>query len=212
MGFVRSPAVRQDPGVRVQGRRRVPAFPEAEAGERGGACAPRRRHPHTASGEIDYSKDFFGKAAFLTVSSQLTAEYYACSLTSVYTFGPTFRAENSHTARHLAEFWMIEPEIAFADLADDMRCAEDYVRFCCRWLLDNAAEDMAFINNVIDKTAVARLEKVASSSFVRLSYTEAVRVLEEHVATKKKKFEFPVSWGVDLQVCGLWRGGRGGSW
>ncbi|KAL6785876.1 TSN1 [Auxenochlorella protothecoides x Auxenochlorella symbiontica] len=155
--------------------------------------------PHTPSGGIDYSKDFFGRAAFLTVSSQLNAEYYACALTSVYTFGPTFRAENSHTARHLAEFWMIEPELAFADLADDMRCAEDYVRFCCRWLLDHAAEDMAFIDAVIDKGASERLRAVAAAPFARVSYTEAVRVLEEVVASKKKKFEFPVSWGVDLQ-------------
>lgn len=155
--------------------------------------------PKTAEGKVDYSKDFFSKPAYLTVSGQLNGEYYACALSNIYTFGPTFRAENSHTARHLAEFWMIEPEMAFCDLQDDMQCAEDYVRYCCRHLLDNCRPDLEFINSMIDKTAIARLEQVASSSFKRVSYTEAIEILEGVVKSGKKKFEFPVSWGIDLQ-------------
>ncbi|KAL4434001.1 hypothetical protein ABPG75_000442 [Micractinium tetrahymenae] len=155
--------------------------------------------PRTAEGRVDYSKDFFSKPAYLTVSGQLNGEYYACALSNIYTFGPTFRAENSHTARHLAEFWMIEPEMAFCDLQDDMQCAEDYVRYCCRYILDNCRPDLEFINSMIDKTAIARLEQVADSSFKRVSYTEAIEILEGVVKSGKKKFEFPVSWGIDLQ-------------
>ncbi|PSC73030.1 asparagine-tRNA cytoplasmic 1-like [Micractinium conductrix] len=155
--------------------------------------------PRTADGKVDYSKDFFSKPSYLTVSGQLNGEYYACALSNIYTFGPTFRAENSHTARHLAEFWMIEPEMAFCDLADDMQCAEDYVRFCCRHILDNCRPDLEFINGMIDKGAIARLEQVANSPFKRVSYTEAVELLEGVVASGEKKFEYPVSWGIDLQ-------------
>ncbi|KAL4441815.1 hypothetical protein ABPG77_003731 [Micractinium sp. CCAP 211/92] len=155
--------------------------------------------PRTVDGKVDYSKDFFSKPAYLTVSGQLNGEYYACALSNIYTFGPTFRAENSHTARHLAEFWMIEPEMAFCDLQDDMQCAEDYVRFCCRYLLDHCRPDLDFISSMIDKTAIARLEQVANSSFKRVSYTEAIEILEGVVKSGKKKFEFPVSWGIDLQ-------------
>lgn len=151
------------------------------------------------NGKIDYTKDFFGKPSYLTVSGQLNGEYYACGLSNIYTFGPTFRAENSHTARHLAEFWMIEPEIAFATLEDDMACAEDYVRHCCQHLLDNCRADLDFITKMIDPTALERLQQVASSPFKRITYTEAVEVLEEAVASGKKKFEFQPKWGIDLQ-------------
>ncbi|GAB4818156.1 hypothetical protein N2152v2_005202 [Parachlorella kessleri] len=155
--------------------------------------------PRKEDGSIDYSEDFFGLPTYLTVSGQLNGEYYACALSNVYTFGPTFRAENSHTARHLAEFWMIEPEMAFCDLADDMQCAEDYVRYCCHYLLKNCRADLDFINNMIDKTAIARLEQVANSPFKRVSYTEAIEILEEVVRSKKKKFDYKVEWGIDLQ-------------
>ncbi|KAL3825233.1 hypothetical protein ACJIZ3_021262 [Penstemon smallii] len=147
-------------------------------------------------GKIDYTEDFFARQAFLTVSGQLQVETYACALSSVYTFGPTFRAEHSHTSRHLAEFWMVEPEIAFADINDDMNCAEAYVRFLCKWLLDHCLDDMEFIAKFIDKTAIQRLQMVASTQFHRITYTEAVAILEE--ASKVKKFENKVEWGVDL--------------
>ncbi|KAK4415625.1 Asparagine--tRNA ligase, cytoplasmic 1 [Sesamum alatum] len=147
-------------------------------------------------GKIDYAEDFFARQAFLTVSGQLQVETYACALSSVYTFGPTFRAENSHTSRHLAEFWMVEPEIAFADIQDDMNCAEAYVRFLCQWLLDNCYDDMEFMTKFIDKTALQRLEMVAKSKFHRVTYTEAVAILEE--AAKVRKFENKVEWGIDL--------------
>ncbi|KAH9623382.1 hypothetical protein KSS87_011090 [Heliosperma pusillum] len=146
-------------------------------------------------GKIDYTRDFFGRQAFLTVSGQLQAETYACALSSVYTFGPTFRAENSHTSRHLAEFWMVEPEIAFADLEDDMNCAEAYVKFMCQWLLDHCLDDMEFMVKNFDKTAIDRLRMVASTPFVRITYTEAVTLLEQ---VTDKKFENKVEWGVDL--------------
>ncbi|KAG7673083.1 hypothetical protein KSW81_006298 [Nannochloris sp. 'desiccata'] len=153
----------------------------------------------TPEGKIDYSKDFFGKPSYLTVSGQLNGEYYACGLSNVYTFGPTFRAENSHTARHLAEFWMIEPEMAFCALEDDMTCAEDYVRYCCNYLLTNCRGDLEFITKMVDKDAVSRLEQVASTPFIRISYTEAVDLLEKAIANGDKNFEYPVSWGIDLQ-------------
>jgi asparaginyl-tRNA synthetase len=153
----------------------------------------------TVDGKIDYSRDFFSRPAYLTVSGQLNGEYYACGLSNVYTFGPTFRAENSHTARHLAEFWMIEPEMAFCNLEDDMNCAEDYVRFCCIHLLRHCRGDLEFITKMIDPDALSRLEQVASTPFKRVSYTEAVELLEAAVKSGAKTFEFPVSWGVDLQ-------------
>ncbi|XP_023520843.1 asparagine--tRNA ligase, cytoplasmic 1-like [Cucurbita pepo subsp. pepo] len=148
-------------------------------------------------GKVDYAKDFFARQAFLTVSGQLQVETYACALSSVYTFGPTFRAENSHTSRHLAEFWMVEPEIAFADLQDDMNCAEAYVRFLCQWLLDNCLDDMQFMADKYDRTCIDRLKLVSSTPFVRTSYTEAVEILEEAVK-KGKVFENKVEWGIDL--------------
>ncbi|EIE23345.1 asparaginyl-tRNA synthetase, partial [Coccomyxa subellipsoidea C-169] len=158
-------------------------------------------------GRIDYTGDFFARPSYLTVSGQMNAEYYACALSNVYTFGPTFRRAlffllfcfcNSHTARHLAEFWMIEPEMAFADLEDDMRCAEDYVQHCCRHLLATCMPDLEFINKQVDSGAIARLQQIAHTPFERVTYTRAIEILEEVVKSKKKKFEFPVEWGIDL--------------
>nr|KYP67511.1 Asparaginyl-tRNA synthetase, cytoplasmic 1 [Cajanus cajan] len=153
--------------------------------------------PKKDDGKVDYGKDFFARQAFLTVSGQLQVESYACALTSVYTFGPTFRAENSHTSRHLAEFWMVEPEIAFAELKDDMNCAEAYVKFMCQWLLDNCLDDMEFMADKFDKGCINRLKLVASTPFIRVTYTEAVEILEEAVKNGKK-FENEVKWGIDL--------------
>lgn len=151
--------------------------------------------PKTKDGLIDWSQDFFGKPAFLTVSGQLNAETYATALSDVYTFGPTFRAENSNTSRHLAEFWMIEPELAFADLKDDMACATAYLQYVVRYILDNCKEDMDFFNTWIEKGIIDRLSTVAERDFVQLSYTDAIELLIK----AKKKFEFPVKWGCDLQ-------------
>ncbi|XP_043696201.1 asparagine--tRNA ligase, cytoplasmic 1-like [Telopea speciosissima] len=146
-------------------------------------------------GKIDYSHDFFARQAFLTVSGQLQVEGFACALSSVYTFGPTFRAEHSHTSRHLAEFWMVEPEIAFADLEDDMNCAEAYVKFLCQWLLENCLDDMKFMVENFDKAAIDRLKMVTLTPFERISYTHAVKLLE---SVTDKKFENKVEWGIDL--------------
>mmetsp|Transcript_294 Transcript_294/g.668 ORF Transcript_294/g.668 Transcript_294/m.668 type:complete len:294 (+) Transcript_294:1000-1881(+) len=154
--------------------------------------------PRTPEGGIDYKEDFFAKAAYLTVSGQLQGEIYACGMGQIYTFGPTFRAENSNTVRHLAEFWMIEPEIAFADIYDDMQCAEDYVRYCCKYLLDNCRDDMEFFQKMIDKQCIERLEQVISTPFIRVTYTDAVDILIKAIAAKKKAFDNPVEWGVDL--------------
>ena len=151
--------------------------------------------PRDATGKVDFSQDFFGREAFLTVSGQLNIEAYCLALSKVYTFGPTFRAENSNTSRHLAEFWMVEPEIAFADLADDATLAEDLIKTIFKAVLEERADDMAFFAERIEKQAVARLEAIVRSEFVRLDYTEAIRVLE----AAKAKFEFPVHWGMDLQ-------------
>lgn len=153
--------------------------------------------PKKDDGKVDYGKDFFARQAFLTVSGQLQVESYVCALSSVYTFGPTFRAENSHTSRHLAEFWMVEPELAFAELKDDMNCAEAYVKFMCQWLLDNCLEDMEFMADKFDKGCIDRLKLVAFSPFIRVSYTEAVEILEDAVKNGKK-FENEVKWGIDL--------------
>ncbi|GMN63871.1 hypothetical protein TIFTF001_032940 [Ficus carica] len=149
------------------------------------------------NGKIDYTQDFFARQAFLTVSGQLQVESFVCSLSSVYTFGPTFRAENSHTSRHLAEFWMVEPEIAFAELEDDMKCAEAYVRYLCQWLLDNCYDDMEFMADKFDKGCINRLKMVASTPFERITYTKAVELLEEAVKNGKV-FENKVEWGTDL--------------
>lgn len=152
--------------------------------------------PKTKEGEVDFKEDFFGKMANLTVSGQLSAETYAMAFRDVYTFGPTFRAEKSNTPRHAAEFWMIEPEIAFADLEDDMRLAEDMVKYVIRYVLENAQEEMTFFNQFIDKGILDRLNHVVSSDFGRVTYTEAVKILE----TCGKEFEYPVFWGCDLQT------------
>ena len=152
--------------------------------------------PKTKEGEVDFKEDFFGKMANLTVSGQLSAETYAMAFRDVYTFGPTFRAEKSNTPRHAAEFWMIEPEIAFADLQDDMRLAEDMVKYVIRYVLEHAPEEMAFFNQFIDKGILDRLNHVVNSDFGRVTYTEAVKILE----TCGKKFEYPVFWGCDLQT------------
>ena len=152
--------------------------------------------PMTADGKVDYSKDFFNKPTNLTVSGQLNGETYAMAFKNIYTFGPTFRAENSNTTRHAAEFWMIEPEIAFADLADDMTLAESMLKYVINYVLENAPEEMNFFNQFVDKGLIERLQHVASSEFGRITYTDAIKELEKH----NDEFEYKVSWGCDLQT------------
>lgn len=152
--------------------------------------------PKTEDGQVDFSKDFFGKPAHLTVSGQLNGETFAEAFRNIYTFGPTFRAENSNTVKHAAEFWMVEPEICFADLKDDMDLAEDMIKYIFQYVLDNCPEEMEFFNNFIDKGLLERLNHVITSDFVRIPYTNAVKELEKH----NDKFEYKVSWGVDLQT------------
>ncbi len=151
--------------------------------------------PRTEKGSIDYSKDFFGKRTSLTVSGQLEGELGATSLGLIYTFGPTFRAEHSNTPRHLAEFWMIEPEMAFYEIEDNMDLAEEFIKYCVQYALDHCRDDIEFLNKMYDNSLIERLEGVLKDSFVRLTYTEGIAILEQ----AKKKFEFPVKWGVDLQ-------------
>jgi asparaginyl-tRNA synthetase len=151
--------------------------------------------PRTPEGKVDFAQDFFGREAFLTVSGQLNVEAYCLAMTKVYTFGPTFRAENSNTSRHLAEFWMIEPEIAFAGLADNASLAEALLKYTFAALLNERAEDLAFFDERIEKGLVAKLEGIVGSEFVRMDYGEAIQVLER----ANQKFEFPVKWGIDLQ-------------
>jgi asparaginyl-tRNA synthetase len=151
--------------------------------------------PREPRGGIDYTKDFFGKPAYLTVSGQLEAEVFALAFSNVYTFGPTFRAENSNTPRHLAEFWMIEPEMAFCDLDGDRALAEDFLKFIINSVLDKCADDIEFFNKRIDNTVLETLEHVTKSAFEHVTYTEAVRLLEK----ADRSFEFPVTWGCDLQ-------------
>ena len=150
------------------------------------------------NGSIIYDDDFFGKSTSLTVSGQLEGELGATALGQIYTFGPTFRTENSNTPRHLAEFWMIEPEVAFIDLQDLMDLEEEFIKYCVQWALDNCKDDLEFLNKMIDKTLLERLNSVVSTDFVRLPYTEGIKILEEAIASGKKKFEFPVYWGCDL--------------
>ncbi len=152
--------------------------------------------PLTDNGEIDYTKDFFGKETNLTVSGQLEAEAYALAFKNVYTFGPTFRAENSNTGRHAAEFWMVEPEIAFADLQDDMDLAEDMMKYVIKYVMENAKEEMEFFNSFIDKGLIARLENIVNSEFGCITYTEAIDILKK----SKEEFQYPVEWGMDLQT------------
>ena len=148
-------------------------------------------------GKIVYDDDFFGKQTSLTVSGQLEGDLGATALGAIYTFGPTFRAENSNTPRHLAEFWMVEPEVAFIDLNDLMDLEEDFIKYCVQWALDNCKDDLEFLNKMIDKTLLERLNSVVNGSFVRLDYTDGIKILEDAVAAGHK-FEFPVSWGMDL--------------
>ncbi|PXZ04975.1 asparagine--tRNA ligase [Gilliamella apicola] len=150
--------------------------------------------PKTDNGKVDFDKDFFGKEAFLTVSGQLNAETYACALSKVYTFGPTFRAENSNTTRHLAEFWMMEPEVAFADLNDNAKLAEDMLKYVFKTVLEKRADDMQFFAQHIDKDAINRLESFINADFAQVDYTDAITILQNCEA----KFENPVSWGIDL--------------
>ena len=154
--------------------------------------------PRNKKGEVDYSKDFFGKQTSLTVSGQLEGELGATSLGEIYTFGPTFRAENSNTPRHLAEFWMIEPEMAFYDINDNMDLAEDFIKHLVRYALENCRDDIQFLNDRYDNELVARLEGVVNTEFVRLEYTEGIRILEEAMKNGVQ-FEYPVYWGADLQ-------------
>ena len=154
--------------------------------------------PKNEEGKVDFDQDFFGKPASLTVSGQLEGELGATALGAIYTFGPTFRAENSNTPRHLAEFWMIEPEMAFYDIDDNMDLAEEFIKYCVKWALDNCKDDLEFLNKMIDKELIARLESVVNTDFVRLEYTEGVKILEEAVKNGHK-FEYPVFWGADLQ-------------
>ena len=152
--------------------------------------------PMTEDGKVDYSKDFFGKPTNLTVSGQLNVETFTPAFRNVYTFGPTFRAENSNTTRHAAEFWMIEPEMAFADLSDDMRMAEDMMKYIINYVMENAPEEMKFFNQFIDKGLIERLTHVANAEFGHVTYTEAIELLEKH----NNKFDYKVSWGCDLQT------------
>ena len=151
--------------------------------------------PKNENGLIDYSQDFFGKQTSLTVSGQLEGELGAMALGEIYTFGPTFRAENSNTPRHLAEFWMVEPEMAFYEIEDNMNLAEDFIKYLVKYALDNCADDIKFLNDMFDKELIERLESVIKTEFVRLPYTEGIKILE----ASGEKFEYPVSWGVDLQ-------------
>ena len=150
--------------------------------------------PRTEDGNVDYSQDFFGKHASLTVSGQLEGELGATALGCIYTFGPTFRAENSNTPRHLSEFWMIEPEMSFYEIADNMDLAEEFIKYCIKYALEHCADDIQFLNDMFDKELIERLHFVINNDFVRLSYTEGIKILEE----SGQKFEFPVYWGVDL--------------
>lgn len=153
--------------------------------------------PRKEDGSVNYSEDFFGRRTNLTVSGQLEGELAATALGAIYTFGPTFRAENSNTPRHLAEFWMIEPEVAFYNIVDNMNLAEEFIKYIVQWALDNCRDDLEFLNNMFDKELIDRLESVVSKEFKRLTYTEGVKILEEAVA-KGHKFEYPIFWGADL--------------
>ena len=154
-----------------------------------------KKPPLTKEGKVDYTQDFFEKPTFLTVSGQLEGETYACALSDVYTFGPTFRAENSNTSRHLAEFWMIEPEMAFANLNDDMNCAEEYLKYCIEYVLNNCKQDLELFDKFVSKGLIEKLEHIVKTPFERLTYTKAIEILKK----APKEFEFPIEWGKDLQ-------------
>lgn len=155
-----------------------------------------KKPPLDDEGNVNFKEDFFGKGTFLTVSGQLEAEAYALSFKNIYTFGPTFRAENSNTSRHAAEFWMMEPEIAFADLEDNMNLAEEMMKYVIAYVMDEAKEEMEFFNKFIDKDLMKRLDNIVNSDFERITYTKAIEILQE----SKKKFNYPVEWGIDLQT------------
>jgi asparaginyl-tRNA synthetase len=177
----------------------VPAESEsAEAKKLREEFSKKANMPAWTYGQVDHTGDFFGKESHLTVSGQLNVETYCCAMSRVYTFGPTFRAENSNTSRHLAEFWMIEPEIAFADLQADSELAEDFIKFLINAALTERADDMKFFDERIEKGLLARLDHVLKTPFRRLPYTEAIKILEQAIA-KGEKFEYPVKWGTDLQ-------------
>jgi len=171
---------------------------EEPAEEEKKEAAPEKKIIPFEDRKINYKEDFFGRPAYLTCSGQLNVETYACGMGDVYTFGPTFRAENSNTSRHLAEFWMIEPELVFADLSDLMDCAEDYTKYCVRYILENNKDDVAFFNKEVDKALLERLEQLDAVAFKRLSYTEGIDILLEDLAAKKVKFEKKPVWGTDL--------------
>ena len=169
-----------------------PAAPEEEKKEEAPLIPLEER-------KLNYKTDFFRKPAFLTVSGQINVETYACGMGDVYTFGPTFRAEKSDTTRHLAEFWMIEPELCFAEMGDVIDCAEDYVKYCLRYIMENNADDVDFFNQWVDKGLKERLNNVINTPFKRLTYTEAIEILETHLREKKvKKFENKPVWGIDM--------------
>jgi asparaginyl-tRNA synthetase len=155
-----------------------------------------REVPRTPDGAVDWAQDFFGRPAYLTVSGQLEGEIFALAFSKVYTFGPTFRAENSNTPRHLAEFWMVEPEAAFYELEDNMRLAEEFLKFTIRYVLENCREDLEFFNQRIEKTVMATLEHVAEATFAHITYTDAIKALQD----SKRTWEFPANWGKDLQT------------
>ena len=159
---------------------------------------PLKNLPKDELGGIDYKEDFFGKETSLTVSGQLEGELAAMALGAIYTFGPTFRAENSNTPRHLAEFWMIEPEVAFNEIEENMQLAQDFIQYCIRWALENCQDDLEFLCKMYDNELVERLKFVTENDFIRLTYTEGIKILEEAIS-KGQKFEFPVAWGTDLQ-------------
>jgi len=154
-----------------------------------------KKVPVTEDKQVDYSQDFFGRPTYLTVSGQLEAEIMAMTFGNVYTFGPTFRAENSNTSRHLAEFWMVEPEMAFCQLSEDMDLAEEFLRYVFRYVMDKCTEDMDFFNLRVDKTVLETAENIINNQFERITYTEAIKLLEK----ADVKFEYPVNWGLDLQ-------------
>ncbi|TNV82253.1 hypothetical protein FGO68_gene8791 [Halteria grandinella] len=180
-------------------QKKKPVAAAAEGEEQPVAAVEEKKAPEPFHAKkIDYKKDMFGKPSFLTVSGQLSVENYCCALSDVYTFGPTFRAENSHTSRHLAEFWMIEPELAFATLQDNMECAEAYLKFCLQYVIENNLEDLKFFEQQYEKGLIERLKNVIDTPFRRLPYTEAVEILEGLIKEDKVKFENKVYWGVDL--------------
>ncbi len=193
LDFVNAPRLQNGEAVHAQGVKVSGA--EVSSGKTPAPSTPR----HLDTSSPDFSADFFGKQTHLTVSGQLNVETYACALSRVYTFGPTFRAENSNTSRHLAEFWMIEPEIAFANLQDDAKLAEDFIKFLIQTMLNERADDMKFFDERIEKGLLTRLKEVLDKPFRHLPYTDGIKILKDAIASGKAKFEYPIEWGKDLQ-------------